>query len=295
MQPMRKSVLLLMLAAAVAGFAATANAHRTDSAPVSFELRAPSAPAATLLGEFTPSTRLASGVAVEALGSDDKAALTQTVMSVLPIEDLAAALGLGAREVRWSYRSGGYQRSITPNVVVSVEPGAGRARVAALSLAWMYVYQQEAVPFFAWSDAGRAGARIAFESELTPARERAMFAALVEAQGSDAGYTRLNDREILVIDFDGRGRLGDELDRFRALMAATNRVVRTEAFVAQCSYREHDWHADPAGDALLGELARTVPGADVAALRAMRSSYERLVARWLERMPEAREVSLTRP
>ena len=235
-----------------------------------------------VVGEFTPSTSLAAGTVIESLSFEQKARFTRAVMRTVPLEELAALFGLDSRGFEWSYRSGGCQQSIAPNLLVSV--GADeRARVAAFALAWMYVYQQDAVPYFAVSArAGRASVRLAFEKELTPARERAMFASLVAALGKDAGYTRVGEREIVVIDFDERSAFAADIDRFALTMTAANPVVRTERFMAQSEYPTHDWRAEPDGASLLAQIGKMLPapGIDVR-LRGLRARYEGVLASWL--------------
>jgi hypothetical protein len=235
----------------------------------------------SVLGEFTPSTGLAAGAAIEALGFEQKVELTRQVMSALPIQDLAALFGLGLRGFDWSYGSGGYQQSIAPNIVATVS-ATERARVSAFALAWMYVYEQDAVPDFAAASAGRPAMRIRFERALTPAREGTMFASLIAALGKDAGYTRTGEREIVVIDFEERATFDRDIASFTSSMAKLNPVVAAERFNARCEYRSHDWRAEPDGWSLLEEIGKLFPAPGMETkLRALRARYERLVSGWL--------------
>jgi hypothetical protein len=242
----------------------------------------------SMVGEFTPTTVLASGAAIEAMSFEQKAGFTRKVMSAMPLEDLAALFGFGAGELRWSYRSGGYQQSIAPNIVVHLDASPGeRARVKAFAMAWMYVYEQDAVPYFAASaGSGRQSMRLRFGRELTPAEESAMFGAMTAALGKDAGYTRVGDREIVVIDFNDRKSFASDMAAFAAAMEDSNPVVRAEAFIAQSEYPFHDWRAEADGSSLLAQIGKVLPGPGIeSTLRELRDRYERIVAGWLASQP----------
>jgi hypothetical protein len=246
-----------------------------------------------VVGEFTPSSSLAAGATIESQGFEQKARFTRTVMRTVPLEELAVLFGLDSRGFKWSYRSGGCQQSIAPNLLVSVDAGE-HARVAAFALAWMYVYQQDAVPYFAASPgAGRSSVRLAFEKDLTPDRERAMFASLVAALGKDAGYTRVGEREIVVIDFDERGAFAADIARFASSMFAANPVVRAERFTTQSEYPTHDWRAEPGGTSLLARIGRVLPAPGIEAqLRALRTRYQEVLSGWLAIPAAGREQDL---
>jgi len=253
----------------------------------------PASATVNVVGEFTPSASLAAGAAIEAQSFEQKIRFTRTVMRALPLEELAALFGLDSSGFEWSYRSGGCQQSIAPNLLVSV--GADeRTRVAAFALAWMYVYRQDAVPYFAASaGAGRSSVRLAFENELTPARERAMFASLVAALGKDAGYTRVGEREIVVIDFDDRSAFAADIARFGSSMVAANPVVHTERFTTQSEYPTHDWRAEPDGTSLLARIGRALPAPGIEVqLRALRARYDELLFSWLAISTAGREQDL---
>jgi hypothetical protein len=243
----------------------------------------------SMVGEFTPTTVLASGAAIESMSFEQKAGFTRKVMSAMPLEDLAALLGFGAGELRWSYRSGGYQQSITPNIVVDLDAGpAQRTKVAAFALAWMYVYEQDAVPFFAASmSRGRSAMRLRFARDLTPAAETAMFNAMTAVLGKDAGYTRVGDREIVVIDFNDRAAFASDIAAFASSMAASNAVVRMEPSRVQAEFPSHDWRAEPDGASLLAQIGKVAPAQGIESqLRQLRARYERIVAGWLDAEPQ---------
>ena len=218
----------------------------------------------SVLGEFTPGASLQ-------MSFEEKAQFTRGVMRELPLADLAGLFGLQAFD--WSYRSGGYQQTIAPNVVVSVSTEQ-RARVRAFALAWMYVYQQDAVPFFSAGDGGRPAMRLRFEKRLTPATEARMYASLVQALGDKAGYTRTGDGEIVVLDLDGSPGFYPALAAF----ASSNRVVSVEHFTARTECLTHDWRRDPLGEALLRNAGVT-PQVE-AKLRSLRARFQRFVADW---------------
>jgi hypothetical protein len=240
-------------------------------------------PALSVLGEVTPSPSFASGASIERLAFEDKVEFTREVMRAVPLEELAQLFGFDSRSFEWAHRSGGYLASIAPNLVVTLGIGVEEhARAASFALAWMYVYHQDAVPFFAAAPAGRPAVRIRFEQALTPAREGAMFAALIEALGKDAGYTRLGRHEIVVIDFAGRSGFADDIGAFSSRMAALNPVARVASFAAKCEFRPHDWASDPDGASLLAAITRAFPSHGLEArLRALRARYQQAVSAWL--------------
>jgi len=247
-------------------------------------------PTLSVLGEFTPSTALAAGAAIEALGFEEKADFTRAVMGALPLEELAALFGFQARDLQWRYGSGGYQQSIAPNLVVSVGATENRqARVSAFAMAWMYVYQQDAVPFFTVAETGRPAVRVHFEKVLTPARESAMFEALIAALGREAGYTRVSEREIVVIDFQESGGFVPAIASFATSMARLNSVERLERFTALTEYPSHDWRAEADGRSLLEKIGKAAPMPGIEGpLRALRARYERLVSGRLAKMQAER-------
>ena len=165
-----------------------------------------------------------------------------------------------------------------PHRVVEVR---GKTLLRAFALAWMYVYRQQSVPFFRVADGGMAAMRLRFEGSLTPAGERAMYASLIDALGEDAGYTRIAEREIVVIDFARHAGFAQGVREF----AKHNRIVQVERLAVRAKYRSHDWQADRDGKTLLAEVRRLAPQRDVEpALRAMHARYEALVADWLARL-----------
>ena len=235
-----------------------------------------------LLGEFTPSASLSRGAAIERLDYARKAELTRGVMSAVPLARLAELFDLADRDLEWAYRSGGYQQSITPNLVVSLSSRVeSERRVRLFALAWMYVYQQDAVPFYFAADGGRRAMRVRFQHELNPAREHAMYAALLDTLGDQAGYTRIGADEIVVLDLAGQTNFYERLTAFVAAMR-DNPVVRVTKSTVHAECRSHDWRRDPAGAALLAEIVQAFPAPGLEArLRALRARYEAFVAGWL--------------
>lgn len=211
-----------------------------------------------VLGELAPTTTLP---------YEEKAGLTRAVMREVPLAELASLFELEGG-FDWSYRSGGYQGEIAPNVVASI--GAGdEARVRAFALAWSYVYRQDAVPFFADAARGRQAMRLRFERGLTREAEASLYAALVEALGDEAGYTRVSEGEIVVIDFRGDPAFASAAERLAA-----------EVFNVQGELCAHDWRADPSGEALLAGMS-LAPEME-AKVRALRARYEHAVSALLD-------------
>jgi len=232
-----------------------------------------------VLGEFTPSASLPAGALIEHAPFEDKARFTRGVMNVVPLDEVAALFGFGPGQLRWAYRSGGYQGSITPNVVATLDiAGRSPEAAAAFALAWMYVYRQDAVPFLTAASRGNASVRVLFTKEVTPEHEKIMFRALAQALGEDAGYTRTGDREIEVIDFRGNPRFAAQIAEFGRSMADSNPVASLHSSPVRATLPTHDWSADPEGAVLLSEIAKTYPGRRIgAALIELAARYDRRV------------------
>jgi hypothetical protein len=258
-----------------------------------------------VLGEMQPTTGLPAGRAIQALGPEDKAGFMRAVEANVPVDAVAVLFGFGPRHLRRIQGSGGYARETAPNLLVDLLAedgaqltGAELERAAAFARAWMYVYQQEAVPFYRersdvepGSPGTQLGVRLVFERGLDGALESAMFEKLIGALGHSAGYTRTGPREIVVINLhDGDStllhpglahgesnvRFIDQVLRFTSLMAGNNQVVELRRFGALAECPQHDWAREPGGTSLLSSLD---PGVR-ASLRALRERYEQVVAQW---------------
>lgn len=236
----------------------------------------------SILGEFTPSTSVERGARIERLSFAQKTFFTRAVMSDVPLADVGRLFALGDDDLAWSYRSGGYQQSMAPNLFVTIAGAAAdEERVSAFSMAWMYVYQQDAVPYFTASREGQQAVRLSFREPLSEDREAAMFVQLMRALGKDAGYTRMGEREILVIDTADSASFVRRVEAFTASVAASN-PVEAEHFRVHSIFWSHDWKADPTGEALLAQICARFPAAGLeSALRRLRARYERAVGIWL--------------
>jgi len=226
--------------------------------------------------EVKPTTKLDIGKAVAHLSMTkaqeyQKDAL-RSVFGAKGVDAFFEAMGLDRTQYRVVEGAGGYEGMTAPNAVVTLNVDADTAERVAK--AWMYIFRQDAVPFFRADaklidDANAAqGVLIEFKDKLTNPKLREAFDALRAEVDPGIGFTRVSEREIAVINFrgdDGKpflmddaafyNRLDDALDR--GVLAA--KIASRSRFGAETRYPYHDWQEDNSGQGLLPAAAGGSP------------------------------------
>lgn len=242
---------------------------------------------------------------IENLPLKERRKFSEAILRAVPLERIGALFGLDSRTMRYGGSTGGYSGNLAPNFIVQIAPETiGQQmtqeewdRVNNLALAMMYVYRQDAVPFFR-ADPGLVGTaqfglQMTFASELTETKEQKMFARLREAMGEDAGYTKVAPNRIVLINFRGEDGtpfmmpdvdFAQAADRFADSMQSDNPVTERQNFGAKSEYPYHDWNEDPAGDSILARIQGGAAGRPnlQERLRAWRSEAEAASTAWIE-------------
>jgi len=221
--------------------------------------------------EVVPSTAFEDGRRLTGATPEVKLGFTRAALSIL-LDDkgndrLAAAIGIPLYYERIG--TGGYDGAITPNVINGVQAMRLNSHydtsyVHAYARALQYLFRQDAVPWFRAdptlnidNPGVAAGVSIKFNAALDVQSEDLFFAALREHMGQDAGYTKLDNNEIAVINYgdtdnhDFLQLLDDFVDKYKSDLNISDEIVH---FGAEGEYITHDWTQDPQGQALRAEL-----------------------------------------
>jgi len=238
--------------------------------PVTDALREPSeekrAMTQTITGEAIPSVKTEMGE-IASMSRKIKTEITDNVINQNFVDKIAQAIGVASR-VRTTTGSGGYEGAITPNIIVQVvnkNPEIAEIDARAISAAMMYVFKQDAVPFFK-ADPRRIGMdqfgyKIKFaRDKLTATQEKKLFEALRGIMGSGAGYTKMAGNEMVMINYRGEdgnpflmpdGAFVEAIKQFRDAAENITGVGEVEQFGVQSEYPYHDWENDPSGAGLI--------------------------------------------
>ena len=223
--------------------------------------------------EAVPSISSPIGQVIAELPLAEKAEFTQYAMGVIYEGEKNLLLEeLGIPLYRNRSGTGGYGGNISPTQITGVlllkEDGQyDRATADVVAQSLMYIYQQDAVPWFRMDRKAKPsnkkisqGYAFNLESALTPETEEIFFAALRTELGDAAGYTRTAEDQIVVVDFKNETGVAQSQLKPRDFVARmenlANRVrddlgIRSvHSFGAEGNYLTHDWVGDPNGQAL---------------------------------------------
>lgn len=247
--------------------------RKNQGLPVNDAMRQPSeekrALTQNITGEVIPSTKSEMSQVAE-LSIKVKQELNDKIIKENFIQRMAEALGIQSK-IRVAAGTGGYEGSITPNLIVQVvnqNPEVSARDAAAISAAMTYVFKQDAVPYFRADPrllaANQHGYRITFDRDkLTLTQERALFKALRSIMGDGAGYTKMAGNEMVLINFrgeDGKPFLMDDLafanaiDEFKNIAGDVVGVNKIEKFGVESEYPYHDWKDDTSGTGIIAGL-----------------------------------------
>lgn len=223
--------------------------------------------------EAVPSTSGPIGQLIAELPLEEKVEFTQYAMGVIHEgEENLLMEALGIPLYRGRAGSGGYEGNISPSQVTGVlllkEDGQhDRATADVVAQSMMYIYQQDAVPWFRMDPKAKTSSKkisqgIAFNlaGTLTAENEEIFFAALRAELGESAGYTRVSEDQIVVIDFKNEKGVAQSqlkpaefIDRMGLLANQVGEDIGLQdvhSFGAEGNYLSHDWVGDPDGQAL---------------------------------------------
>lgn len=222
-----------------------------------------------ITGEVIPSTKTEMAQVSE-VPMVVKQNLTDEILNSGIVQQMANLLGVRS-EVKVTPGTGGYEGSITPNLIVQVfdpNPEVSANDAAKISAAMTYVFKQDAVPYFRADprliNSDQRGYRITFGSDqLTETQERGIFNALRSVMGDGAGYTKMSGNEMVLINYrgeDGKPFLMDDeafasaVSQFKDTASDIVSVNNVEQFGAESEYPYHDWKDDAAGAGIIAGL-----------------------------------------
>jgi hypothetical protein len=242
--------------------------------PTTAALREPSsdirARTEVITGEAVPSTKVPAGQVSE-IPYKNKLAFNGQLVKAGVVDKIAKVIGLKSK-IRVSEGTGGYDKSINPNMIVRVvnfNPMVAKADADALSDAMSYVFQQDATPYFRADpkliSTGQVGFLIRFNpAKITITQERKLYKALQEELGDGAGYTKLKGAEIVLINYrdkeSGNPFLMDDVafeaavDKFREKANAIIGIESSTAFGAESEYKYNDWENERTGKAIVERI-----------------------------------------
>ena len=170
--------------------------------------------------------------------------------------------------------SGGYAGGISPNMVLRVSGSSlkqSKDDADVLSRALMYVFEQDAVPYFRADTAlkdGALGYRITFDGDLTDEALSTIFDRLQKTVHEEIGFTRISPTEISVINFlgdDGKPLIDGMADdsfasKIGRFINEQEGIADHATFHSETAYPYQDWAADPRGSGLVEWLQSSKSG-----------------------------------
>jgi hypothetical protein len=219
-----------------------------------------------ITGEVIPSTA-GEMSQIAGLNRKDKQALNSTILKQRVIQKLAESLGIKSI-IRVRAGTGGYDQAISPNLIVNVvnkDVLQSKKDADILSDAMSYVFQQDATPYFradrSLLGAGKMGFKIKFADENPSATlEAKTFKLLQKVLGADAGYTKMNKNEFVIINYDGKNNDGfsRNVEQFITELEALTPIAEKEVFGANTEYEFYDWSKPDTQKALASRIQGSV-------------------------------------
>lgn len=234
-----------------------------------------------LTAEVKPSTsteigKQAASLTIDKLRDFQKGAL----QAVGGVDSFMKLFGLDSTKYTADAGTGGYAGGVAPNLVASIK--GERSLIDKIAKGWMYVFKQDAVPYFKAeasmiddADATR-GVFVKVDGIITDVRERKFYEHLVKNVHADIGFTR-EGNTFMVMNYHGQP-VEEFLQKMdAALSSADNPLKVTEAldYGAKSTYPTHDWAQDPSGAPLLDQASAGLAPAVRDGLRSRADSFER--------------------
>ena len=246
---------------------------KTKSLPITEALKesSPSIKARTqnITGEIIPSVQTPMGQAEE-MAFKFKEKITKQIANSDAIPKLIDALGINSK-VKVTVGSGAYASKVNPNLIVKVindNPEEAQRDALDLANAMSYVFKQDATPLYRADPkllgSNQLGHKIKFDTaDITPTQQKKMLAILQERFGEDAGFTKINNTELVTINYrgeDGNPFLTSDEEFMKGLaeikdaLSEVSPIESQEMFGAQSEYPYHDWKAEPSGAGIITRL-----------------------------------------
>jgi hypothetical protein len=246
---------------------------KTKSLPITEALKesSPSIKARTqnITGEVIPSVETPMGQAEE-MAFKFKEKITKQIANSDAIPKLIDALGITSK-VKITVGSGAYASKVNPNLIVKVindNPEEAQRDALDLANAMSYVFKQDATPLYRADPKllgqNQLGHKIKFDTaDITPTQQKKMLGILQQRFGKDAGFTKINNTELVTINYrgdDGNPFLTSDEDFMKGLaeikdaLSEVSPIESQEMFGAQSEYPYHDWKDEPSGAGIITRL-----------------------------------------
>lgn len=254
-------------------------------------LVSPETPGYTVTSEAIPSESLKAEIFNAS--PEVRAEYNEKASSILLDEkgNNALAQHFGIEPIRTDTSTGAYNEKINPNILTVFPQGTPIESIRQYARARQYIFKQDAVPLFQVHDKGKTqGFRINFAEPLTPESETAFFKALRGVLTKDAGYTKLTDRSIVVLDFSGTPGIEAAIEKFSQTYEP---IESNHPFRAESEYGPvHDWGKDPQGKAIENETFTGKRPAAEGYIRAARLQADKLSEEYSGQNLVSREQAL---
>jgi len=246
---------------------------KTKALPITEALKEPSpsikARTQNITGEIIPSVQTPMGQAEE-MAFKFKEKITKQIANSDAIPKLIDALGINSK-VKVTVGSGAYASKVNPNLIVKVindNPEEAQRDALDLANAMSYVFKQDATPLYRADPKllgqNQLGHKIKFDTaDITPTQQKKMLAILQQRFGQDAGFTKINNTELVTINYrgeDGNPFLTSDEDFMKGLaeiqdeLSKVSPIESQEMFGAQSEYPYHDWKDEPSGAGIITRL-----------------------------------------
>ena len=246
---------------------------KTKALPITEALKEPSpsikARTQNITGEIIPSVQTPMGQAEE-MNFKFKEKITKQIANSDAIPKLIDALGINSK-VKVTVGSGAYASKVNPNLIVKVindNPEEAQRDALDLANAMSYVFKQDATPLYRADPkllgSNQLGHKIKFDTaDITPTQQKKMLAILQQRFGEDAGFTKINNTELVTINYrgeDGNPFLTSDEEFMKGLaeiqdeLSKVSPIESQEMFGAQSEYPYHDWKTEPSGAGIITRL-----------------------------------------
>jgi hypothetical protein len=246
---------------------------KTQSLPVTEALKEPSssikARTQNITGEIIPSVQTPMGQAEE-MAFKFKEKITKQIANSDAISNIVNALGINSK-VKVTVGSGAYASKVNPNLIVKVindNPEEAQRDALDIANAMSYVFKQDATPLYRADPkllgSNQLGHKIKFDTaDITPTQQKKMLTILQQRFGGDAGFTKINNTELVTINYrgeDGNPFLTTDEDFMKGLaeikdaLSEVSPIESLEMFGAQSEYPYHDWNTEPSGAGIITRL-----------------------------------------
>lgn len=215
-----------------------------------------------MFAETRPTTKTESGREIAKQSQSRQREFQRAALNAIGgVRGFYEAFGLTRASARAVPGSGGYESDgayvTAPNVIVTAR--ADKNTVEAMARAWMYVFRQDAVPYYRPrpdlkdNETYTLGVRLTFTDSISGKVMGEFVDRLRELVGESQGFSQVSEREIEIANFGGMddAEFYASVDILAQEYHDNGTITSAEAFGAEGDYIEHDWQADQSAEGLV--------------------------------------------